>query len=479
MNNIKLYLAVAVVCFLSLLTSLTYAGNPCQIAPNGGIGGTGYLPEDGGIGGTGYAPTDGIGGTGKQIENGIGGTGDKLAVVGVVTGFASICVNGIEVHYDDTTAIYINGETTNSGQLAVGQLVSISAEKTPKGWNAVNIQSSDAVSGPVTKFTGPNRVEIAGQSVLLPKENFGSQIDKFTIGQHVRVQGIRMNNGEIFATSAAKTTRKDVAITGPIVRDVNGNMAIGKVNLGNLSPRFSENGQYVNVTGRLSGSTLIVRSARQALQVDSSANYLSIQSSVTSFHNGQLLLSNGTKIQTNRAFKAGSLLHINAYKDKNGLWQSLSISEQTHADLIKRAGERKDNSGKGNNKTDDHEEEKSDSGPVESDDDVGSNNSGSSSSDSSNNGSSNSGSSNSGSRNSSSNNSGSSNNRLSNDRSINSRSSSTTETLKVEKIEVPKIEKVEVPKIEKLDKIERIETPRTSDRIRSDERSGSGKGRNH
>src|ERR1700687_2638762 len=52
----------------------------------------------------------GIGGTGAPAkthlsDRGIGGTG----IVGVVTGFASICVDGLEVRLDKTASVSING----------------------------------------------------------------------------------------------------------------------------------------------------------------------------------------------------------------------------------------------------------------------------------------------------------------------------------------------------------------------------------
>lgn len=60
-----------------------------------GIGGTGQQAHDG-IGGTGISADSGIGGTGQQAQEGIGGTG----IIGVITGFASVCVNGLEILYD-------------------------------------------------------------------------------------------------------------------------------------------------------------------------------------------------------------------------------------------------------------------------------------------------------------------------------------------------------------------------------------------
>ena len=171
-----------VFCALLATASInSHAANSCAFTPysQDGIGGTGNSPKSG-VGGTGHQPQSGVGGTGQKLlkgiggtgqqADGIGGTGQKLAVIGVITGFASICVNGEEVHFEDSTSVTVNGEPANTSSLAVGQVVSITADKTPKGWTASSVSTNDAVSGPVTKFTAPNSAVIAGQTVNLPRE---------------------------------------------------------------------------------------------------------------------------------------------------------------------------------------------------------------------------------------------------------------------------------------------------------------------
>ena len=73
----------------------------------GGIGGTGVTAHgEKGLGGTGIIAGDpGTGG-------GIGGTG----IVGVISGFASICVNDVEVHFDANTPVLDNGKPVSARQ---------------------------------------------------------------------------------------------------------------------------------------------------------------------------------------------------------------------------------------------------------------------------------------------------------------------------------------------------------------------------
>lgn len=108
------------ICFCLLIgmaaVSPIAAANPCD---GGGIGGTGIRSDRsiGGIGGTGIAPNRGIGGTGIKPESGgIGGTGIQAngiggtGIVGVITGFGSICVNNLEVNYFSNTPVDLDGK---------------------------------------------------------------------------------------------------------------------------------------------------------------------------------------------------------------------------------------------------------------------------------------------------------------------------------------------------------------------------------
>lgn len=82
------------------------------------------LDEDRGIRGTGLDEDRGIGGTGLEPEDrGVGGTG----LYGSITGFGSVCVNGIRVHTESGPAVDINGRPAAADDLALGQVVWIEA----------------------------------------------------------------------------------------------------------------------------------------------------------------------------------------------------------------------------------------------------------------------------------------------------------------------------------------------------------------
>ena len=115
----------------------------------------------------------GIGGTGApartQIaDRGIGGTG----IVGVVTGFASICVDGLEVRFDKSVPVSINGAAATTGQLRVGQLVVINAGDPPIGPESLRqarmISVRYEVSGPIEAVdVHAGALIVAGQRVTV------------------------------------------------------------------------------------------------------------------------------------------------------------------------------------------------------------------------------------------------------------------------------------------------------------------------
>jgi hypothetical protein len=160
-------------------------------ARTGGVGGTGVRSDNGGVGGTG-APLQqrpgGTGGTGAVAEGvdgtfidrghgGVGGSGAPIqrpggtggtGIVGTITGFASICVNGQEVHYGKDVPVSENGAPASTAHLAIGQVVAVEAYGTQRGLQAGRIAILNVYEGPLTALpnaAGPLRV--MGQPVRL------------------------------------------------------------------------------------------------------------------------------------------------------------------------------------------------------------------------------------------------------------------------------------------------------------------------
>ena len=205
------------------------------IVAESGLGGTG-VTNDNGFGGTGMTADGGMGGTGVSTEHGgFGGTGDAVAtsllpkdtqggvaIIGVVTGFASICVNGEEVFYDKSTPVYDNGLAARLSSIATGKMVMLKADRVDGQLRARSIGLFDAVAGPVERIdTKLNQMQVMGQTVRL-SQNIKQETKDLSLNTSVRVSGHRLDNGEIVATRVdIVKTDANVASTIGLVTSVN------------------------------------------------------------------------------------------------------------------------------------------------------------------------------------------------------------------------------------------------------------------
>lgn len=150
--------------------------NPARLAP--GLGGTGAqaMADPGGIGGTGQTAQEGTG---------LGGTG----IVGVVTGFASVCVNGVEVEVQPSTPVRRNGASADLKDLEVGHVVIVQAEGVGPTVRARRIELVDTLVGPIGSVH-PFRREIVvmGQRVSVLAD---ADFKGLKSGDWVRVSGHR------------------------------------------------------------------------------------------------------------------------------------------------------------------------------------------------------------------------------------------------------------------------------------------------
>lgn len=170
----------------------------CQIGPDGGP-----VVADRGIGGTGIdnnaIPT---------ADRGIGGTG----IVGVVTGFSSVCVAGLEISYGSTTPVSIAGSPATVDELRAGQVVAIDATQNSSGLRARNILVRHEVTGPVQSVSADGVLTVAGQRVILDPTARG--VTALKRGDWVAVSGIRRPEGAIVATRIDYATPGVVTVHG-------------------------------------------------------------------------------------------------------------------------------------------------------------------------------------------------------------------------------------------------------------------------
>lgn len=294
--------ALSVLAWAALSSGSAFAKNNCEskaaavnpaIAANSGIGGTGLY--DGGIGGTGK-PESGIGGTGSTADKGgIGGTG----IIGVITGFASICVNGIEVHYNDHTPILVDGRISTIRELAVGQLVAARAAGIGYELTASNIAVIHAAVGPVSSVnpeTGEMRV--LDQTIHIGASADNDRFASLQAGDWVRVSGHRLTSGVIVASRIESTEPlTEARISGYVVQldehgfSINGTRIRYDVH---SEPIHVSQGMEVQVAGYWDGAYLharhiLIEPIRQSL---GSVEHVVIEGYVHNRDNRELNLSN-------------------------------------------------------------------------------------------------------------------------------------------------------------------------------------------
>lgn len=234
--------------------------NPATSAP--GLGGTGAPAL------AGARDPGGLGGTGQVAEGGLGGTG----IVGVVTGFGSICVNGTKVDYAPDTPVLRDGRPVPQSELSVGQVVALQAEGGAPVLRARRIAVLDAVVGPLGSVDkAGDRFTVMGQvGTALAR----SELDGLQAGQWVRVSGQRLATGEIRATRVQAVPASAAWVSGTLTRMEPGAWWIGgtRVEAGTSAlPAGLLPGQEVGVQGRwlgnnrLAADALTIRPTRAAL----------------------------------------------------------------------------------------------------------------------------------------------------------------------------------------------------------------------
>ncbi len=137
----------------------------------------------------------GLGGTGMLADsgNGLGGTG----IVGEITGFGSIFVNGIEIEYDDATPFTINGIKASHQHLVVGDVVEVLTGNASKHTDARQINLRHEVIGKVeTVNAEAASFKVLGQTVMIA----GTDASLPQPGETVAVSGVRIDKHTIRAT---------------------------------------------------------------------------------------------------------------------------------------------------------------------------------------------------------------------------------------------------------------------------------------
>jgi Domain of unknown function (DUF5666) len=228
--------------------------------------------SDPGIGGTGHQPGEGngIGGTGQPFNQnpGIGGTG----IIGTITGFGSILVNGYEVDYAADQPINSDfGTPLHANALRVGQVVAVDAEGDGQHLRARTIAVQHEVAGRIDSVDrASGTFMVLGQTVsaengIVADKNGQSvhSISDLAVGDSIEVSGLRRDDGVIAASRIEKRAAAGPSlIRGTVTAEGNGTFAVSGYHLA-LAPNHSfpppTVGTRVAVTGSISQGSFVPR----------------------------------------------------------------------------------------------------------------------------------------------------------------------------------------------------------------------------
>jgi hypothetical protein len=263
-----------------LLAASVVTADPWRTPYNatGGIGGTGIQSDDRGIGGTGV--DNGIGGTGGPVykdDRGIGGTGidggiDGTGIIGTITRFGSIIVNGARVAFDSTLPVESLDGATTPQDFRIGHVVALETIERNGVLYARNARIRFPVAGLVTNIdTRQNRISVLDRWVqmspdVLINDDINPDLPPILgIGDYVQVSGLTRPDGIIDASRVERRPAGRTRIVGTVTStNAEGfkierrqfNWPNGRVNL-NVTP-----GSRVVVTGRYRQGQMIATRMR-------------------------------------------------------------------------------------------------------------------------------------------------------------------------------------------------------------------------
>jgi hypothetical protein len=151
---------------------------------------------------------DGLGGTGvsssqlaqAQPGDGLGGTG----IIGTISGFGSIIVNGLELEFDRATAVGTDGRPTSLDELRVGQVIQGVAREKDGRLHLESLDIQHAVSGPIGAIDyAEQTITVLGQNIrlnLAGDKTATASFKTLRAGDMVSVSGLRLSDGTIVAT---------------------------------------------------------------------------------------------------------------------------------------------------------------------------------------------------------------------------------------------------------------------------------------
>jgi len=128
-----------------------------------------------------------------------------LMIVGPITGFGSVHVNGLSLE-TAATEILVDGDPVPQSALKEGQIIRAVAAVTPFSINAVSIEYRENVRGPIEALdAAAGTLTVLGQQVQTNARTVldiaaGGSLDDLALSERIEVSGFRLPTGAIQAT---------------------------------------------------------------------------------------------------------------------------------------------------------------------------------------------------------------------------------------------------------------------------------------
>ncbi len=205
-------------------------------------------------------PVGGMGGTGLTAAL---GPGEEAALVGTITRFGSVCVNGEHVRYRSDTPTALDGVPDTPRSLQLGQVVRLHVRHDGGELVARRIDVVDAVVGPVTERDEAGRwFAVMGRRVFLgPHTMFGNAGPAVPeIGARIAASGIPRANGHLVTTRVQGAGPTMPSFVSGMLTELDGRLlevegVAVRLSAGAVPPDL-EVGTQVSVRGTWSGDVL-------------------------------------------------------------------------------------------------------------------------------------------------------------------------------------------------------------------------------
>ena len=179
----------------------------------------------------------------------------SLGVAGIIDGFGSVCLVGLEVGLLPGTTVATDGTPAGVGDLRVGQQAVLAAAWAGGRPVTDHLLIRHVVIGPIDRTDGDGQLIVAGQTVRLAP---AAWVDApLRLGQWIAVSGLRTPSGDIVATRIDTAAGPDVLLHGrldgtaarPLIGRLPVTLSGGKVPIGsNVVLRGVETGGRLEVT---------------------------------------------------------------------------------------------------------------------------------------------------------------------------------------------------------------------------------------